>query len=104
MARKTAQVKRIEEMSARLERAEAALRAFEDAFEEFRAAQDDITALEDYYLTRLWMKDYEADEAGKVPADINRGALSEDGIYNVITGTHDAHLAMLDAARAYMDR
>ena len=31
------------------------------------------------------VKDFEADEEGKLPADLKRGVLSEDGIYNLLT-------------------
>ena len=32
----------------------------------------------------LWQKDYEADEAGEIPADLPRGVLYEDGLYNLL--------------------
>ena len=38
-----------------------------------------------------WQEDYEADEAGKVPADLKRGVLSEDGLYNLL---HDADVIL----------
>ena len=31
-----------------------------------------------------WRKDYEADEAGQIPAGISRGVLSQDGLYNLL--------------------
>jgi hypothetical protein len=46
--------------------------------------QCEISKLEDYYTGKLWMKDFELDEAGKLPADLKRGVLSEDGIYNLL--------------------
>lgn len=38
-----------------------------------------------YMDSGLWKKDFEADEAGKLPEKIRRGVLSEDGLYNVLT-------------------
>ena len=38
--------------------------------------------LEAYYASQEWKDDYAADEAGELPADLRRGVLSEDGIYN----------------------
>ena len=38
-----------------------------------------------YMDSGLWKKDFEADEAGKLPEEIRRGVLSEDGLYNVLT-------------------
>jgi hypothetical protein len=33
----------------------------------------------------LWKLDYAADEAGKLPPDLKRGVLSEDGIWNLLS-------------------
>ena len=41
-----------------------------------------LTALMDYYESGKWLKDYEADEKGKLPKDLKRGVLSQDGLYN----------------------
>lgn len=41
-----------------------------------------LTALTDYYESGKWLKDYEADEKGKLPKDLKRGVLSQDGLYN----------------------
>ena len=43
-----------------------------------------IEELESYYTSDLWKKDFAADEEGKLPADLKRGVLSEDGISNVL--------------------
>ena len=45
----------------------------------------ELSILESYYFGRLWMDDYEADEAGLLPADLKRGVLSEDAVYNLLT-------------------
>ncbi len=44
---------------------------------------EDIAALRDYFENRF-LHDYEADEAGLIPADVRRGVLSEDGLYNLL--------------------
>ena len=36
-----------------------------------------------------WLKDFEADEKGKLPANLKRGVLSEDGLYNLLAETRD---------------
>ena len=41
-------------------------------------------ALKEYYESGLWLSDYEADERGELPADLKRGVLSEDGLYNLL--------------------
>ena len=49
-----------------------------------------------YYEDDDWREDFEADEAGKLPADLKRGVLSEDGIYDVLSGHHALTIRMLD--------
>ena len=43
-----------------------------------------IRELDEYYGSDTWKQDFAADEAGTLPADLKRGVLSEDGIYNVL--------------------
>ena len=38
-----------------------------------------------YYEDGTWLRDYELDEQGKLPRDLKRGVLSEDGVYNFLT-------------------
>lgn len=45
---------------------------------------EQIRKLDSYYGSPEWKEDLEADEAGLLPADLKRGVLSEDGIYNVL--------------------
>lgn len=71
------QVIRIQAMEAIYDRVLAGLKSE-------NRVQDDITSLETYYTSKLWREDYEADEAGLLPADLKRGVLSEDGIYNLL--------------------
>ena len=48
-----------------------------------------IRKLELYYTSPEWKEDYETDEAGRLPNNLKRGVLSEDGIYNLIERYHD---------------
>ena len=77
-------IRRIEEMEARLNRAGHCLNQLEEALEQFEAVQEDIRILSAYYESPQWREDFEADEAHLLPADLARGVLSEDGIYNVL--------------------
>ncbi len=43
-----------------------------------------IASLESYYTSEEWKRDYADDEAGRLPADLKRGVLSQDGIYDLI--------------------
>ena len=77
-------IRRIEEMEARLNRAGHCLNQLEEALEQFEAVQEDIRILSAYYESPQWREDFEADEAHLLTADLPRGVLSEDGIYNVL--------------------
>ena len=48
------------------------------------ALKETIDALESYYASPEWKQDFADDEAGLLPADLKRGVLSEDGIYNLL--------------------
>ena len=56
----------------------------EKMIEEYKALQPEIKELESYYTSPQWKADYEADESGQFPADLKRGVLSEDGIWNML--------------------
>ena len=75
---------RIKQMEDRLDRCLAAVAAMEEALDRYEEAGEDIRLLGDYYTSPEWMEDFEADEAGEIPADIKRGVLSEDGICNLL--------------------
>ena len=46
--------------------------------------QEKIGILIQYYESEQWKNDYSADERGELPADLKRGVLSEDGVYNLL--------------------
>ena len=48
------------------------------------AFQGNIGVLERYYGSQDWKDDLALDETGKLPADLRRGVLSEDGIYDLL--------------------
>jgi predicted nuclease with TOPRIM domain len=85
MSENKEQIARIRKMERRLDRALAAVKRLTAALDKWEAIQDDITALDEYYSSDLWRKDFEDDEAGLLPADLKRGVLSEDGIWNLLT-------------------
>ena len=91
--RQTKRTKRIAEMEAKLDEARDVIDRFQDAVRGYARIQDTVEELERYYYSD-WRKDYEADEAGKLPADLKRGVLSEDALYDLLT---DNKLAAADA-------
>ncbi len=76
-----ARITRYEEM---LDRVEAAARRMAEAEEAWDSAREDLRELEKYYTGPEWKEDFEADEAGLLPAGLKRGVLSEDGIDHVL--------------------
>ena len=51
--------------------------------EELRGC-DLLKELLDYYDGGLWLQDYFLDEQGKLPENLKRGILSQDGLYNLL--------------------
>ena len=83
------QIARIRKMERRLNSATAAVKRLEAALDKWEAAQEAIAALDEYYGSDLWRQDFADDEAGLLPADLKRGVLSEDGIWNLITDVNE---------------
>lgn len=76
-------------MEQRLERAASAVMELSAALDKYEAAQDDIAALSEYYGSELWKQDFADDEAGQLPADLKRGVLSEDGLWNLFSDVRE---------------
>ena len=78
-------IQRIAAMEAAFDRTDLAVRMLESALDTYETVKVDIDRLTDYLESGAWREDFEADEAGLVPADLKRGVLSEDGLYNLLT-------------------
>ena len=78
------QVKRIRKMERQMHRVEAAVKRLSAALDKWDEAQEAISALREYYSSDLWRQDFADDEAGLLPADLKRGVLSEDGLWNLL--------------------
>jgi hypothetical protein len=79
------QIERIKQMELRMRRAAKAVMELSVALDNYEVAQEDIEALEDYYGSEEWKRDFADDEAGLLPKDLKRGVLSEDGIWNLLS-------------------
>ena len=77
-------IERITNMESLFDKSEGAVKRLESALEDFAKIENDIAKLKAYY-DKDWRKDFEADEAGKLPQDLKRGVLSEDGLYDLLT-------------------
>lgn len=78
------QIRRIKRYERMMRQANRIL-AMGEAPEELRAKlQQLLHKLDAYYRSDRWKRDFAADEAGLLPADLKRGVLSEDGLYNLL--------------------
>lgn len=88
------QIERIEKMEKCLDESVKAIRDLCAALERYEASFASLKKLSDYYGSTLWMKDFEDDEAGKLPEGLKRGVLSEDTVYDLLTDHHELVLRM----------
>ena len=77
-------IDRITHMESLFDKSEEVIKRLETALEDFSNLELDIAELEAYYTSPQWRKDFEADEAGKLPKGLKRGVLSEDGLWNLV--------------------
>ena len=80
-----AQTERIRKMESYLDEAGEAIAELNEALAKYERIQNKYYKLVEYYGCRRWMDDFEADESGKLPADLKRGVLSEDAVYDLLT-------------------
>jgi Rad3-related DNA helicase len=89
-------IARIEQMEARMDRLQAAASALERALDEWEAAQPELEPLARYYSGPLWREDFAADEEGELPAELKRGVLSEDGLWNLLDRVRELNERLLE--------
>ena len=77
-------IDRVCEMEAYFDKILAAMEEDPDMVKKDTSVKEMLDRLLQYYEGGLWMKDYEYDEKGMFPADLKRGVLSQDGLYNLL--------------------
>lgn len=77
-------LERISQMEDRFDEVTRVMAALDEAVSEYADFKSEIKALQDYLESGQWKEDFEADEAGKIPAHVKRGVLSEDGLYDLL--------------------
>ena len=75
---------RIKAMEEIFDKANKVMSDLEKHMSRFQDIQSDIKKLEAYYTSEDWKSDFKLDEEGKLPADLKRGVLSEDGVYDLL--------------------
>ncbi len=78
------QITRIQDMEEIYREASAVLPALQAALDAYDLLRPRLAELEAYYTSPVWKADYADGEAGKLPRDLPRGVLSEDGIWNLL--------------------
>ncbi len=87
-------IDRIKRMENALNTASAAVNQLSEAAAAYADAQEKLAALTAYYGSEDWLSDLADDEMGLLPADLHRGVLSEDAVYDLLCD-NDALLSML---------
>ena len=62
----------------------AAVKTMRAAWNTFQGTHKTARKLDAYLGSKAWRNDRADDEAGKLPQDLKRGVLSEDGIWNAL--------------------
>ena len=97
------QVERVSRMESYLDESGAAIAELTAALEKYESVQDKYYELEEYYGSEDWMADFDADRAGELPADLKRGVLSEDAVYDLITDHIELMKRLQDAVLRSME-
>ena len=76
------QIKRIMIMEQYLNNGINTIEILNKALDQYVEVSSQIDLLFEYYGSDLWFKDVEEDKQEKLPQDLNRGVLSEDGVWD----------------------
>ena len=85
-----------------MDNAKAAIDRLDGALDEYNALKKDIDRLAEYYESRQWLKDFTDDENGKLPSDLKRGVLSEDGVYDLLEEERELIGKLLKTVNGYI--
>ena len=77
-------IQRVRQMEQYMDEVAEALKNASDELKNNGELRKKVAVLTDYMDSGQWLADYEADERGELPADLKRGVLSQDGLYNLI--------------------
>ena len=80
----TIDLQRIKDLEYKFSEVSLVLAAPDMALDEFAGVKSYIDDLREYMESGQWKADFEADERGEIPADLERGVLSEDGLYDLL--------------------
>ena len=78
------QIERIKYIEKNLNDAIKAVSDLQDALNHYIDTSEQIEEVSAYYGSKEWFQDFEDDRNDKIPKDLNRGVLSEDGIHTML--------------------
>ena len=90
------QTERITLMESYLDEAKITLKTYSESLRAYREIQPKLRELAEYYAGEDWRRDFEDDEAGKLPHDLKRGVLSEDSVYDVLSDNRELQAETLE--------
>ena len=79
------QIERIRYMEQLYDFVSESITGFPIPLDKYEKMQEAVATLSDYYSSDEWKQDYADDEADRLPKDLKRGVLSEDGIWNLLS-------------------
>ncbi len=94
------QIERISKMEERLNKVNKVIQELSSALEKYQSVRNDIQILNEYLGSKEWRSDLQADEDGLLLQNLNRGVLSEDGIWNTI----EANRELLEKINKFVNR
>ena len=92
------QLRRVAAREADFDEARAAVTGMAEALDRYAAAREALKRLSAYSDGGEWMRDFEADESGALPAGMKRGVLSEDALYDLLSDDREVLLRLLETA------
>ena len=92
------QFERIAHYENEMNRLSEAVRSLEEALDSFSEVKDLASDLDAYLGSEEWWQDFNDDEAGKLPAELKRGVLSEDALYNALSDYRGLIVKLLETA------
>ena len=90
------QTERIRQMEHLLDKASVAVMELSAALDKYEEAQEALATLDKYYGSDEWKQDFADDEAGRLPADLKRCVLSEDGIWKLLSDSQELKRRLSD--------
>ena len=96
------QISRIKKYENILSISNKTINNLEKNIQALKELEDDINSLNKYYGSNEWYQDINDDNLELLPKDMNRGVLSEDGIYNMLINHKEIAIEMLELATSIL--